>query len=139
VGETMSKEEFADDYRNMGLSDLVGKTLAAVSLQRANEKLNDEILFTCTDGTRFRMYHPADCCEDVYLEDIVGDLNDLIGSPVLVAEGVTSGDDPKPTVEDSHTWTFYKIKTAKAEVTIRWYGSSNGYYSEIANFEMLKG
>jgi hypothetical protein len=117
----------------VNFSELVGKTIAIVN------KTDDRITFECADGTEYLMYHSQDCCESVYVESVVGDIEDLIGSPVVVAEESTSGGRPgdleKPEYEDeSQTWTFYKIDTAKGGVTIRWYGSSNGYYSESVDF-----
>ncbi|OJH53494.1 hypothetical protein ATN81_19090 [Agrobacterium pusense] len=108
------------------LSTLVGKTLAEV--RRSGD---EELFFTTQEGETFKMYHSQDCCESVYIEDIEGDLDSLVGNPILVAE-VASNDDPE--ASESGTWTFYKLATIKGHVDIRWYGSSNGYYSESVDF-----
>mgnify|MGYP000887116456 CR=1 FL=1 len=114
-------------------STLLGLTLASIDTQ------DDEIIFTTTDGRVFQMDHAQDCCETVEIESIVGDLNDLIGSPILKAEESTSDTRPEsvPAEEyepESQTWTFYKLATIKGYVDIRWYGASNGYYSESVDF-----
>jgi hypothetical protein len=82
------------------------------------------------------MYHSQDCCESVYLYDIIGDLEDLIGSPILKASEESNNDDIEgtQTSDDSHTWTFYHFATMKGYVTLRWLGESNGYYSEGVDF-----
>jgi hypothetical protein len=91
----------------------------------------EELIFKTADGKSHKFYHAQDCCENVSIEDVCGDLSDLVGSPMLVAEQVNSEDD-KPPYEncESYTWTFYKFATAKGSVTVRWLGTSNGYYSE---------
>lgn len=101
---------------------------------------NDEIIFTLKSGEKIRMYHHQDCCENVSVEDICGDINDLLNTPILLAEEVVSseeGDDMPNRHGDSFTWTFYKFATIKGFVTIRWYGSSNGYYSESVDLEIV--
>lgn len=109
-----------------GIESLLGKTLTEV-----RQSGNDEIYFTTSEGETFKMYHSQDCCECVEIEDIEGDLQSLVGNPIFVAEEVSEED---PNASESGTWTFYKLATINGHVDIRWYGSSNGYYSESVSF-----
>lgn len=83
------------------------------------------------------MFHSNDCCEHVYIESIIGDLDDLIGEDLLLADE-SSGETPADVKWDyepeSYTWTFYRLATRKGFVDIRWLGTSNGYYGEGVDF-----
>lgn len=118
------------------VSELMGQTLVRAVASDA------EIDFETTDGRLYRMHHIQDCCEGVDIESIVGDLQDLIGSPITYAEEST-GETPADYVfayePESYTWTFYKFATAKGWVDIRWLGQSNGYYGEGVAFCLMKG
>ena len=109
-------------------SSLLGKVMKEVDVSYNNIK------FVTVDGEVYNMYHCQDCCESVSVESVVGDVQDLIGVPLLVAEESSSGENPEGAevseYQDSFTWTFYKLATIKGYVDIRWYGESNGYYSE---------
>jgi hypothetical protein len=82
------------------------------------------------DEVRYVLYHDTDCCESVYVEEIIGDIEDLVGWPLLVSREDTNADDPGTCDGESYTWTFYNFATFKGYVTIRFLGESNGYYSE---------
>lgn len=123
-------------------SDLVGLTLVDISAG------DDWIEFREASGRKFMMDHNQNCCESVSVEEVIGDFKDLLNTPILVAEERTSHVlDPIDRVKirigvmedqssgESETWTFYELRTIKGSVTIRWYGTSNGYYSESVDFK----
>lgn len=112
------------------IEELIGKTIINI----VGKEGDDQIKFTTSDGDKYWMFHSQDCCESVSIDDIVGDLSDIVGSPIINAEEVTDRENNNKQNNDSFTWTFYKIFTEKGDVNIRWYGSSNGYYSESVSF-----
>jgi len=117
---------------NTEIPEFIGKTLASIEhLDRT-----DEITFNFNNGESYKMEHFQDCCESVTVEDIAGDFEDLIGKPLLVAEERTSNDYGE--AYESATWTFYEFATIKGNVTIRWCGESNGYYSESVDIYKVK-
>lgn len=90
---------------------------------------DDTVTFE-NDTVRYTLYHSQDCCESVYVEEIIGDLEDLENLPLLIAREDTNAEDPGTCDGESYTWTFYNFATYKGYVTIRFLGESNGYYSE---------
>ena len=115
---------------------LVGEILTKI------DNLADEILnFETKSGRKFSMFHGQDCCESVKIEKIKGKLKDLIGSPIIETTEVISDKNPKgffKEYQDSFTWTTFTLETINAKVVIRWYGESNGYYSESVSFVEYK-
>jgi hypothetical protein len=127
-------------YEDEKLSTLLGKTIAAID---GMDSGSERIEFTCSDGEKFLMMYHDDCCASCSVEDVCGDVADLIGSPVVRAEEPSSldGFDEKPPGDyapESFTWTFIILGTAKGTLTLRWYGSSNGYYSESPTFQRVE-
>lgn len=124
----------------MRFNQLVGKTLVSVDVH----KDDDAATFSAKDGSVYRLMHHQDCCESVFVEDVIGDVDDLLDTPILVAtEAVNPEEAPEVpngdySVDDSATWTFYRLSTIKGTVVIRFFGTSNGYYSERVDFEQVR-
>lgn len=138
IPKDLSKQCESINNKFIPFSILVGKTINKIESYRS--RVGTEIqylLFEITDFEKYIMFHEQGCCEWVYLNDICGDLEDLIGTPILMAEEVSRKAEELEN-EESATWTFYKLATIKGYVTLRWLGVSNGYYSESVDFRELK-
>ena len=123
--------EASEEYRpgaryvtlEVKVSDLLGLTMVEVT------RKGEAIRMVASTGEIFSLHHEQDCCESVWLEDICGDLDDLVGQPLLQAEVAASFKDE---------WNFYKFATIRGSVTLRWCGSTDGPYSLAVDLWRLK-
>lgn len=101
-------------------------------------KGSELIVFYGKSGYAVKMFHEQNCCEHVSVESI-DNPDDIYTDTSFcrITESTNSSED-NGDMSYSYTWTFYNIQTDKGWATIRWYGESNGYYSEAVNFEILK-
>jgi hypothetical protein len=133
-------ESYQDNPREeVNISKMVGKNVVSIDIS----KDKTIVTFYCVDFNnnefKYEMLHEQDCCEDVYLEDVVGDLEDLY-TQIIKAEEVTNRtDEPSENSDESYTWTYYNLATQEGYVQFRWFGTSNGYYSEsVSVYEYKK-
>lgn len=124
-------EYYDSSFRDeKAMLDIVGATILNVNgLSVGSEEIEIQ-----TDKGVYVMFHSQDCCEDVRVDDIIGTLQK--GTKVLDFIVKTNTDILKDQEykDESFTWTFYTIKTDKGYCDIKWYGCSNGYYSEEVDF-----
>ena len=116
------------------ICDLIGKRIATI------ENVGGSLVFNTTGGC-YVMNPDADDESRIWLEDICGDVNDVIGPTIVFAEEISNsewpGDVPKEFCYETCTWTFYRIATQNGMIIIRWCGTSNGYNSEAVKFEKI--
>ena len=128
------------------LDELINKIISKIEIT------TDRVIFTTLsdekdkynvlkDGLVYHAYHNQDCCEDVFLEKVIGSITNILISPVLStdekADSINHPEDYIENIEDSQesfTWTYHTIRTKNGEVTFRWLGTSNGYYGESVYF-----
>ena len=67
-------------------STLLNKTLSEIRVRKNPKQGNDNIVFKCKTGECFKLIHEQHCCESVTIDDIAGDTNDLLDTPILQAE-----------------------------------------------------
>ena len=117
-------------YNN--ISEMVGKTVDVITV----DKDSNIIEFAFRNGDIYRMLHVQDCCEDVYIDDINGDVESFRGQVILSAVESSNVDYTRDL--DGQTWTFYRIACNRDFMVIRWIGTSNGYYSESVDIVKIK-
>jgi hypothetical protein len=115
----------------MEFADLVGQTLRSVYVFKPSWRTPQIIVKT--DKQRFRMY-----CEDYgwggekFLGDVLGDVRDLIGEPLLAVDVVE-------TSIEMGRHTSITFATRKGSVLTNWFVTDNLYSLSIDISEIEKG
>lgn len=113
---------------------VIGKKITAVEGGRVGD---DYFTIRFEDGTSITFYHEQCCCENVDIDDVCGDIDDMVGEVLFKCSFTTNDTDgPKSEWDDSYTWTFYHFATRRGYVDMKWYGTSNGYYSECVSYKI---
>ena len=133
VEMNMKKQDLGgcdERYRNScDIKDMVGKKVLGIYYDEENFQI------LTGDGV-YAFYHEQSCCESVWLTQVDGISDKIIGSRIVIAEVVT---DEKDTEHGHITWSFYKIGTNKGMIDFRFQGESNGYYSETVDLIKIEG
>ena len=111
------------------LERIIGATILEVT---GCERGSGCVTFVTDRGT-LKLLHYQNCCERVYLEDANGDIADLIGGVVSVAEERSNQEGERG--EYRTKYTFYTIRTTKGDLDLRWIGKDNGYYGVSVDAE----
>ena len=132
VEMNMKKQDLGgwdERYRNScDIKDLNGKKVIGIYYDEENFQI-------LTDDCVYAFYHEYSCCESVWLTQVDGISDKIIGSRIVIAEVVT---DEKDTEDGHTTWSFYKIGTNKGMIDFRWQGESNGCYSETVDLVKIE-
>lgn len=113
---------------------MTGRTVSRI---RGLMQYSPSVAIDFEDGSMIIFHHNQDCCESVLLEDF--DYTDLVGSTITSALEIIGGEEsPNRFSEESHTWTFYRIRGTWGDLWMRWLGESNGFYSERVDIEWFE-
>ncbi|NDC88636.1 MAG: hypothetical protein EB075_07505 [Bacteroidetes bacterium] len=86
-----------------------------------------DLVTIVTDKMSIQFHHWQQCCEVVSVAQVDGDVLDVVGKTIHVFEERSSEE------EEDWGWrlrhTFYTVRTSGGDLTWRWDGRDNGYYS----------
>jgi hypothetical protein len=122
-------------YNTANFFELKGQTIIDIDRSDAS--------FIKTATGEYQLYHNQDCCESVTCERVVGNVGDILNSPITLAEDDHNEPDwhengnTDTWIYDSHTWSRFALETVKGRVEFWFLGVSNGYYSETMTFEKV--
>lgn len=119
---------YEDADHKFSMDSMIGQKVLSIS--KSFDALHLEL-----ENHRCVFEHIQDCCESVTLEDWEYYEEDFQNAVIHDIEWVSNDD---PDACESGTWTFLKIRTSKGYAWFRWYGTSNGYYSEGVDFRAYK-
>lgn len=121
-------------YRGGFLCKIIKKPEELKGFYVVRAERTSETFTLIGEKSKVVFHHTKDCCEEVWLDDVCGDIDDLGGhitSCSLVTNSYLDHND------DHVTWSFYVIETEQGGVTLRFCGTSNGYYSEEVDIEIM--
>lgn len=127
------------------IDSIQGKTFQRVEKTIHPKHEKDALAFWLDDASGFFFAHKQDCCEEVWLEDVCGDLSDLESVPIIEATRsqmwatLKESYNSEVRYQEEATWTFDTFRTEKGSVTVRWCGTSNGCYAEAAGLGSIEG
>ena len=104
--------------------DMLGKTMKLVVVDEDEET----VVLMAVDGEKYRFFE--DIHSGVRMDGVSGDLSNLVGSPLLVADERVESSSVR--IQGLHeewefrTWTFHEFATAKGSVTVRWSSHTDG-------------
>lgn len=113
-------------------STIIGKTFTSIEVIEADGR-NREILFSASNGAKYRMYHPLESTEIMAVTNIIGDLQDLLNSPITFVDKESNEKDIYARLHSPGSLlygkdyyktmrTVYTIRTAREKVRIVWIG-----------------
>jgi hypothetical protein len=125
-------------YGQASFAKLIGQTPVEIDGMKEG---SEEVTIVTKEGGKLTLRYEPDCCASCSICQVDGDPMDLLGLPLQMCE--ESGNVPDHDMlteqgagngasyhDESYTWTFVRFATVAGYVTLRWYGSSNGYYRE---------
>ena len=114
---------------------LIGKTIKSIT---GLSESSEVVIINFTDGSLITQTHDQDCCETVQVEQVDGPVAKHIGAKFYGLDEKEIGNyEQVVNGYDSLTATFYTLKTSAGYLDWRWYGESNGYYSESVDTSII--